>query len=337
MNLTQQKLAALKTSLEPYGSVTIMPHIDPDPDAIAAVAGLKRLFQVWGKTVFAYYEGRIGRAENKSLMIYLDRPLVPLLTRVNDPIILVDTQPAAGNSPISAKISVHSVIDHHIWNEQTQTVPFHDVRSELGACATLVTEYLQAASIIPDEKLATALYYGIKSDTLDLERQATAQDIAAYDYLRPLIDKIALAQIEKAQVSASYFQHAYDALRSAYVYDNLLISYVGEMSYPDLPAEIADWLMRFEKAVWTICIGLFKDKIYISVRGHPPREGADSLVQAMVAGLGTGGGHGSMAGGQVLIEQRNPTVLVRQLRKNALRFLNIPDSIRGQRLLDIRK
>lgn len=334
MKSNVERLSALRTLLEPYDAVTILPHINPDPDAIASSVGLALLLERWGKSVSAYYEGRISRAENKALMVYLDRPLSPLLDTPQSPIILVDTQPKNGNNPLPQS-EIWGTIDHHPLRLSSQLLTYNDVRPEIGANATIVTEYLRAAGIIPDTKVATALYYGIKTDTLDLERRATPNDIAAYDYLRPLIDKPALSNIEKAQVSAEYFRQAYDALKQAHVYDSLLVCYLGDISYPDFPAEMADWLMRYDQVNWVASIGLFRDKLYISVRAHPKPvdDSASALVRAMVKDLGTGGGHDTMAGGQVPLDDQRATQLVRRLRKNALRHLNIPEKTSGIRLL----
>ena len=46
-----------------------------------------------------------------------------------------------------------------------------DLRVKYGATCTILTEYLKATNIRPTQKLATALLYGIKSDTLLLDRQ----------------------------------------------------------------------------------------------------------------------------------------------------------------------
>ncbi len=334
---SKDKIELLNNLLSGIDQVTILPHINPDPDAIASGYAIKTLLESWGKSAEFLYEGRIGRAENKSLMAYLDRPMSPLLSLPTDaPILIIDTQPGAGNSPISAEINAWGTIDHHPQRVQSQLISFHDVRSDYGATATIMTQYLRAANLIPTTKLATALYYGIKTDTLDLERRAVKADVDAYEYLRPLIDKKKLSEIEQAQVSADYFRHAHTALEEANLYDNLLVCFLGDMGYPDLAAEMADWLMRYDKVEWVICIGQYQDTLHLSTRAHPhPIDTtANAFMEAIVDGLGTGGGHDRMAGGQVQLNGEKPNKLVRRLRKNALRHLKIPEKTTSQRLLN---
>jgi nanoRNase/pAp phosphatase (c-di-AMP/oligoRNAs hydrolase) len=74
------------------------------------------------------------------------------------------------------------------------------VRPELGANSTILTEYLNAADIDLPIPLATALFYGIKTDTMGLGRSGTKADIEAYAFLVPRIDSRALFEIERAQV-----------------------------------------------------------------------------------------------------------------------------------------
>ena len=333
MNQSREKIEELKLALAPYKAVTLLPHIDPDPDAIASTVALSFLLTGWGKTVETYYEGRIGRAENTSLMNFLKRPISPLLDPPPAPIILIDTQPANGNNPLP-DAPIWGAIDHHSLQASSQKLSFSDIRPEIGSTSTMVTEYLQCAELVPDAKLATALFYGIKSDTRDLKRHTTSNDIASYDYLRPLINKQALTQIEKAQVSSDYFHHAFDGLKNAQVYRNLLVSYLGEMSYPDLPAELADWLLRYEEVNWVVCAGLYNDTIRVSVRAHPIKGTAREMAQEIVKGLGAGGGHDTIAGGQVSLNGKNPLLLIRRMRDNALRYLNIPEDTPSRSLLE---
>ena len=61
------------------GSILIVPHNDPDPDAIASAIALRYLFaQRLGLDAPVAYAGFIGRAENKAMVRYLGRPLKQL-------------------------------------------------------------------------------------------------------------------------------------------------------------------------------------------------------------------------------------------------------------------
>jgi len=332
--------ANLESLLEAVGhtdSILILPHNDPDPDAIASAVALRYLLaEKLGIEGRIAYKGLIGRAENRALARYLGRPLRRLEgsdLRQGEPVALVDTQPGAGNNALPPRSPVAIVIDHHPWREATATATLSDVRSEVGATSTILTEYLQAAGLEPDPSLATALFYGIKTDTLGLGRGARPADAAAYFYLQPRIDVDALVEIERAQVPGSYFKSFHTTLEAAHVYKDVIISYIGSMSYPDLAAEMADLLLRLEGAQWVICSGVYQGTLILAVRTRNRQGGAGTLVQNMVGDRGTAGGHGMMAGGDIPLRGEDPEQLAQQLSQRALQYLKVALGTAGNPLV----
>jgi nanoRNase/pAp phosphatase (c-di-AMP/oligoRNAs hydrolase) len=307
------------------GRILVLPHNDPDPDAIACAVALRYLLsETLGVESRIAYKGIVGRAENRAMVRYLGHPLQPLTQadlRRQIPIALVDTQPGAGNNALLPGTTVAIAIDHHPVREATAAVIFADVRPDVGATSTILTEYLQAAGLEPPPALATVLFYGIKTDTLGLSRGAGPADAAAYFYLQPRIDVQALVEIEHAQVPAGYFKSFDAALRAVRVHDGIVTAYLGLMDYPDLAAEIADILSRLEQSQWVICMGVHRDVLFMSVRTQSLEGGAGQLVQAIIGSDGTAGGHGPSAGGQVPLRGREPEQVAQKLSRRALQVL----------------
>jgi nanoRNase/pAp phosphatase (c-di-AMP/oligoRNAs hydrolase) len=281
------------------------------------------------------YKGIIGRAENKALVRYLDYPMRRLADAdlsLSRPIALVDTQPGAGNNALPAKSSAAIVLDHHPLREATATAGFADVRPDVGSTSTILTEYLRAVEVEPPLPLATALFYGIKTDTLGLVRGTSPADVAAYFYLQPLVDLEALVEIERAQVPIEYFQRLDAALHSARVYGDVVISFVGAMRRPDLAAEMADLLLRLKGIQWAICIGEYKGELVLSIRTRSQRPSAVRVVRAIIDERGAAGGHGSMAGGNVPLHGADPEEYAFLLGQRALEYLGVPTDRGGQPL-----
>jgi nanoRNase/pAp phosphatase (c-di-AMP/oligoRNAs hydrolase) len=201
---------------------------------------------------------------------------------------------------------------------------FADIRTDVGATSTILTDYLRIADVELSTPLVTALFYGIKTNTLGLARNSGPMDADAYYYLQPRIDVEALAKIENAKVPPHYFKSFDLALRAAQVYEGVVISYVGEMVYPDLAAEMADLLLRLEEARWVVCMGLYQDDLIVSVRTRRRYNSAEQLVQAVISSRGTAGGHGTMAGGQIHLGGQAVEEVVGQLTAQILQHLNIP-------------
>jgi nanoRNase/pAp phosphatase (c-di-AMP/oligoRNAs hydrolase) len=335
--MVQSRLTTLFEAMSSSNRALILPHNDPDPDAIASAVALRHLLEQRSVAqADIAYKGIIGRVENKGLVRYLDHPLRRLTSadlRQPVAIALVDTQPGTGNNALPPQITAAAVIDHHPWREGTAAAAFADVRSDLGATSTILTEYLQAAALEPPPPLATALFYGIKSDTMGLGRGASQSDAAAYFYLQPRIDVDSLVEIERAQVPPEYFKSLTATLQAARRYDNVVISYVGQIGYPDLAAEMADLLLRLEGTRWVVCMGVYQDSLILAARTRSRRGGAGQLVRAMVGARGMAGGHGTMAGGQVQLQGEDPTQLAREFSQRALQFLQIPPEIVGMPII----
>ena len=334
----QDRLVRLLGSVQGTDKILILPHNDPDPDAIASAVALRHLLaEKAGLEGHIGYRGIIGRAENQALVRYLDHPLQRLTSsglRQERPVALVDTQPGTGNNALPAHVAPTLVMDHHPWRQETAAAAFADVRTEVGSTSTLLVEYLQAARIEPAPPLATALFYGIKTDTLGLVRGASPADVVAYFYLQPRIDVAALVEIERAQVPAEYFTRLDAALHTARLYENLIISYVGPMRHPDLAAEMADLLLRLQGMRWAICMGVYKGELILAVRSQSRRVGAGQLVRAIVGHEGTAGGHGTMAAGHLPISSQRPERWADLLTQRALQHLGISESVTGKPLLE---
>jgi len=332
-----EALDGLLEAMEEADNCLIVTHDDPDPDSLASALALAHLLEEESDLeVTLAHGGIIGRAENKAMVRLLSiatRPIYEVDPRRYDAVALVDAQPGAGNVALSPQVTPTVIIDHHsITHSELTGVSFVDIRTGCGATSTMLTGYLQAAKLVPDRRIATALFYGIKSDTMGLARGAGETDVDAYLYLLPLTDTKVLAQIETAQVPLAYFQAFEHALERTFIYDDVVICSLGPMDWPDLAAEMADFLLRWEGARWIVCMGLFGDNVVVSVRTNDIEASAGRVVQAVVEGLGTGGGHELMAGGRVPLDGESPRDLVRELRRRFLRELGKDVEV-GQKLI----
>ena len=322
--MSENKFEILSDILAGQTNVLIHPHNYPDPDAISSSAALryflKERYQVESQIIYAGY---IGRVENKALVQYLNKPL--RLVRSSDwnlghRIALVDTQPGVGNNALPEGRRADIVIDHHPGNTNIETVAYVDIRTELGASSTILTHYLIESEIEPTTKLATALFFGIKTDTMGLSRSASPSDIDAYFYLQQLIDVDALVRIEQAQVPASYFQSIDNAIHAGQIFDkDIVAAYIGYLTYPDLCAEIADLFMRLSGIQWVLCMGVFRNEFIMSVRSRDHKVGAGKLVKEIIGNRGQAGGHGMMAAGNIHLEPGDdPEHIANEMKNNLL-------------------
>jgi nanoRNase/pAp phosphatase (c-di-AMP/oligoRNAs hydrolase) len=300
---TGSKLQRLRELFAGKTSLLIAMQDTPDPDSLAAAVALRRLAKGFGNAQCSIAcGGTVGRAENRALVRYLGlnlRSYAEIDFGKYDLVAMVDTQPAAGNNSLPETIEPDIVIDHHPIRRRTRTIAFTDVRSSYGATSTILVEYLIEAGITPDTPLATALLYGIRSDTLDLGRESSLFDVEAIGFLYPFANKRMLAVIQRGKVPRAYYQMLADALRNARVQGPAIITELGDIDNPDMIAEVADLLLREDETAWTMCTGYWNDKLLISIRTSEESNLAGKVMRHVVGRRGTGGGHLTYAGGQI--------------------------------------
>jgi nanoRNase/pAp phosphatase (c-di-AMP/oligoRNAs hydrolase) len=273
--------------------------IDADPDSIASGLALKRLLWHRVATCTISHIRPITRSQNERMIRLLNISLTPyqeLNLEEFSRKAIVDSQP--GHHENFARHKYDLIIDHHprLPDSQARLV---DIRLEYGANSSIMTEYLRAARIKPSLKLATALYYGIKTDTSNFERPAIEADVRAFHYLFNFTRKPLVRRLEFAELTLSMIRYYQTALRNFRVRGNRLYIFLGQVSNPDILVILADSFLRLEEISWTIVAGICDDKLIVIFRNDGLRKNAGRLAQAAFGKLGSAGGHATSARAEV--------------------------------------
>ncbi len=301
----QQCFQKIEEALKNTKRIVVLTHDNPDPDSVSSAVALAYIIKNKYKIpAVVRYGGIVGRAENRAMIRVLDLRVTPLEDsdfRPGTDFALVDMQPGTGNSSFPRNRKPAIVIDHHVLRKTTKA-DFIDIRTDYGATATILTEYLLESGLEILSTLATALSYGISSETQDLGREAREKDIQAYLALFPKSNKKLLASIEHPKLPRDYFTTLNRALHHSFIYKNAVTTSLGEVKNPDFVAFIADFMLKIERISWSMCIGRYKDKIIVSVRTTNTKGDAGNFLRRLIGKKGTAGGHGMIAGGQIICE-----------------------------------
>ena len=324
------------------GKALIVIHDNPDPDCLASAMALRHLFTMkLNRDSVIAFSGIIGRSENIAMAKALEIALVPLdMVDLDDfsVICMLDTQPGTGNNALPPERRVDIVIDHHPIREASKACRWVDIREEYGVSATILYEYLVAQRISIGTKLATALFYAIKSETQDLGREANQPDRDAYLRLFPLANKRLLYEITHPKLPAEHFLTIHRGLENTAIYGKLLVVNLMAVSFPDVVAEVADYMVRMEGIETVLCMGHYNDGVILSMRTTSHLLNAGEIIRRLVSGRGTAGGHGMMAGGKLCNVPFDPATLKDVedfLTRGLLRELCIGDVVPG-RLIESR-
>jgi len=323
---------ALLDRLRSRRRLLVLTHTNPDPDSMASAMGLRLLVdRKLGLPTDIALSGRVMRAENRELVKSVDLQMVPqdsLDLQRYDAVAVVDTQPGFGHTRIPDGVAVDIVIDHHLppVADGHGDVAHYDVRTEVGATSSMVTDYLMHAGVDVTPDVATALFYGVKTDTADLSRNASPLDVAAYEFLQTRVDRVKLARITTPDVPLEYFRALRAALNNVRFYDQVVLCSLGRVEAPEMVAEVADLLMRMEGKKAVFCGGLSGLVFYVSVRTELNGRDAYDLIRGALDGEGSFGGHGTVAGGSIPLpdtDARTLKRLERRLEKNILRTMGV--------------
>lgn len=299
----------------------ILMYGDPDPDAIGAALGLSALWQRSGAHPTIRYTGEVRRYQNRLLLNWLKQPITqatPDEITTSDLIAVVDCQPGFWKVDRPA---AHVVIDHHPRHPDTDA-EYVDVRPEYGSTSTILTEYLTVSDTPIDRRLATALLYGLQSDTDDLQRNAGPADIRAYDLLLSRSDRNFLARLHKSQVPLDLLDYVAWGITHRVHYDDVFIVHFGSVPTPDVLVQTADLLLLTCGINWVVCAGVHDDRLIAVFRGDGHHQDVGKRAALAFAKLGSAGGHRTMGRAEVPLRGEHVDTTVDLLVDNLFRRMS---------------
>ncbi|HAM36294.1 MAG TPA: hypothetical protein DEB40_09370, partial [Elusimicrobia bacterium] len=294
-----RELARLGRSISP---LLILTHDYPDPDSLASAWVLGFLASAVGKVRCRIaYGGIIGRRENRLMADRLNIPARPLRRgeiSEAEHVALVDTQPPFRNNRFPPRRRPLLIIDHHPRHADT-SAELALIDEGVGATTTILAEALLISGLKVPRRLATAIVYGIGSETQNLGRESTVRDLTVYQSFWPRANVKTLWTISYPRRQAGYFADLARGLLGASSCHRLVVTHLGNLTAPERVAQIADFLMTYERCHWALVTGRYAGRLHISLRTDDPSGGAGRLLKRLLWGGNRGGGHSMIAGGSI--------------------------------------
>jgi nanoRNase/pAp phosphatase (c-di-AMP/oligoRNAs hydrolase) len=292
---TKQKLRELRALVGEGDRVAVVLQDDPDPDAMSSAMALRTLLARNKQTTPFFSFTPVTRPENRTMIHLLQIEVLPATTedlRGFNKIAVLDVQPPYFEGKLPR---ADIVIDHHPGYTPGNAA-FEDVRVKYGATASIMTEYLVCADERISERLATALLYGIRSDTLMLSRRVTDDVLEAIVQLYPLANYSLLRQIDRPELPVNFARVLARAMTRMQVTDALIVLNLGRVERDDLIVQVADFCLQFEGVEWVAIAGKLGNNLSIAVRNYGTgRDNAGEAVKNLFGEIGSAGGHRNMA------------------------------------------
>jgi nanoRNase/pAp phosphatase (c-di-AMP/oligoRNAs hydrolase) len=291
-------------SLDPSRRIGIIVHDNPDPDAIAGALALRELAESVGKPADILYYGPVGHQETRAFINLLSVPLRQITSAALPEygvLALIDCNTPGRNNSLPPATQVNIIIDHHAPREENgiAAADFVDIRPDVGATSTIMTRYVQELDFEVSSNLATALLYGIRTDTNEFKRNTSAVDLTSAAFLHAFAEQDLLAQIESPSMSPETMDVLGEAIRSRHIEGTYLISDVGFIHDRDTLPQAADHLLKLEGISTVLVFGMTEERIHISARSKDIRVNIGDVIARAFGDIGSAGGHQRSAAAQI--------------------------------------
>ncbi len=306
--------------LNGYEEIVIQCHDNPDADALGSGYALLTYFQSKGKRVRFIYSGRspVSKSNLKLLLLELQiavnyvkdaESFVRFLAdwRKEDGaapgnaeegpqlLLMTDCQYGEGNVTQMPAQTV-AVIDHH---QVSRALPaLSEVRSNLGSACTIVWDLLRREGEHPetDWKLATALYYGLFTDSNGFTELRHPLDRDMREALP--FDSNLVKRLCNSNMSLEEMKVAGVALISNEYHEIHRYAIIqAEPCDPNILGLISDFALSVDSVDLCLVYSILPAGVKFSMRSCIRESRANEVAAYLAEGIGSGGGHLDKAGG----------------------------------------
>lgn len=322
--------------------ILVTTHLHPDPDALASTQAMAHLLRAKlpSARVDMAIKGMIAGGINEAFARHSDLelsawPVTASQMADYDAVLLLDCQPPFSYNPLPEGTEVDAVIDHHRSRGRKPHCKFCDIRTDVGATSSIVFSYFMELEVPIPPLLAASLLYAIESDLAGAAGTPGELDNIALAGLTLMADAKTLYKMRYVKLSQSYYSVFAEGISCAVIYDGAVISHLSEIDSLEKPAVLADSLLRYDQAEWSLVTAPHGNRVVVSLRTSSSTLLAADVMRKMMRGLGEGGGHRAKAGGAVVLQEGTPAEIDKVRTKIRQRFLRAVgmSKARGTRLV----
>jgi len=325
------------SELKPYKNIVLQTHNIPDADAVSSAYVLQKYIEMHGCNAKIIYGGP-AKITKPSLLIFMEAlgieaEFVSQIPANTELLITIDCQYGAGNVQ-KFPCETFAIIDHH--RVEVPETKLCEINPQLGSCATLVysmllkeikeLEELELLGIVgsleekdelklflENEKINTALYYGLYTDTNGLAelRHPLDRDLADIHFNKALVKKLKNATITMPELSI-----VSGALRKCDIIENIGL-FKAEPCDPNILGFSSDITMQVDALNACVLFSAVNGGIKLSVRSCCREIMANELATFLCEGCGSGGGNLEKAGGFL---KNSEEYLVSRLKEYTVAF-----------------
>lgn len=176
---------------------------------------------------------------------------------------------------------------------------FYDIRSDVGACSSIIASYYVENNIEMPVNVATALLYGVKMDTNNLSRGVSELDIDMFYMLFKKANRDSIRKFDCCSLQMDDLKAYSAAIENLRVFGNVGIVNIGKDCGEAILGTMSDFIMSLDEVTFSVVYSYRAGGIKFSVRNEEIGLDAATVIRECLTGYGSGGGHATMAAGFV--------------------------------------
>src|SRR5690606_4215380 len=158
--------------------------------------------------------------------------------------------------------------------------------------SSIIFSYFMELEVPISRDLGAMLLFAIESDLAGAAGTPGELDNIALSSLTLIADPRKLYKMRYVDLPQSYYIAYANGINNAVSYDQAILSHLDKIDSPEKPAIIADLLLRFDQAQWTLVTAVTQDNnLLLSLRTGGTTRSAADVMRRLVRSIGEGGGH----------------------------------------------
>lgn len=293
-----ETIAQLRQTITGLSDVALVVPENPSIDDLAAALGLQALATDWGVNAELYTRGEVT-AEDASAFCNIFDVSPALVGESAEALAEADgviTVGGGGPIPTFSTTPVVAVVRHR---PATTDHPLVVSRSDDGSTSTTVARLLNDAGVVPEQRVATALLYGIRAGTQEFRRVRGQSDYEAASYLHDYADHGRIEALRSPGMSSDTFDVIGESIANRERKASFAVSNVGTIPSIGALEEAADTLLRLDGVSTAAVFGVHEDTVVTACRTEDVRSNAVEILETAFDEVETVGGNADAATARV--------------------------------------
>ena len=307
--MIQEWIKRLRSSSKLYLQV----HNFPDHDAVASAFAFQQFLKQFQIESSIVYVGSIQRISLEKMIQSLSIELTESSDAhigATDEIVVIDACPGHQNvAELGGRVV--GVIDHHL-TKPPDGLELIDIRSDYGACSSVVFSYYMEMNVRVSPETAAAILMGIYTDTAYLTRGVSPFDIEVFSKNFFVADNRLVRGLIRNYLQLNDLTDFHYMLDHLEIRGDTAKCYFENGCSKNLMGILGDFLLALDEINLVWLIAKTDNGWDLSIRSEKDDRNATEMMMRLVNGWGSGGGHAEMSGGFVSASKADlPQILER--------------------------